>query len=571
MAYVAANGQDPNEQQATNSGAGGTITSGGAQGASGGGSSAYQAPAASRGNPSGTPNVSQYLNANPNAGQQLASGITQNVQNQANKLNQNYQTSQDQLGNLYNPLNTSVSQGQNTANAAFQDPQALLSAYQNQQTGQAYNANDYNNYNNLQSNIAGTQQYNAQQSQLQGAQTAATNANQNFQSQLGSLGQTAGLAANQLGQNQLLSQSVATPNYSSAQQALDTLFLQSKAPQLQQNLNNIYNTTSQNLTQPGNDYTAKLNALQGLSNQNATGTANLFQNGNWAGTPGAASATGGLNQIGLDTVNNYANLGTQSTADQTAMQQAATNNNFSQDQLNQLGLTAGTQTYGLSPTQILQAQYGQDLNPAAVQAYNAGGSAQAASGDEFARYNALNSIAGGVSGAGQNSIFGTATTAGYTPYAALNQDQLQTQLGAAQQGLSSDYNTALQQTEQAMNSNKNINNSSWINQLQNAKNPGQAEQDIQSYLNNLNSEGVNNNTGEFSMTNPFQQYYNSEYLPGVTSTINGQSYSPGYTPYTNATNTPTGNGLAGGPGAPVSPEQQAAWQKLINNTALPNV
>lgn len=552
MATVAPNGQDPNEQgSGPNMGGSGTITgSSGAPGITGGNASAYQSPAAPRGNPGGMPNVQDYFNANQGAGARLNNSITGNVQNQANQVNQNYNTSQSQLNNLYNPLNQNISQGQSAANTAFQNPQDLLTAYQTAQaqanpapgtTPTAPNQQNLSAYNAFEGDIAGTQQYNQNQQQLQNYNQAGQQAVNNLQPQVGNLQQTANMGANQMGQNQLLQRAVGTPNYNMGQQTLDSLFLSGQGNKLQQNLNNIYNKTNQNVQGLNTDYQSKLSALNQLAGQNTAYAQNLFLNG-----PGTGAAQGqGLNQIASNVQNQYNNLsgpnGSAAQA-QAALQSAAATNGFTPEQLQSLGLTSGQHTWGVTPTDLLTAG---GYSPTALAAYNQGGAAQAATADQLARYNALNQLAGGPAGVAQPGIFGTSTTAGYSPYTLSNPSEIQNAIDARQQTVTgTDFQNALNGLVQnlpntggprpgfggfspAQSSNPNYNNFlSQLNQgiVNKSLNPDALNSLVQNYMAN---PGPNQDQNVLNQIfNPFTQYYKNEYAPASTSIINGQGIIP---------------------------------------------
>lgn len=564
MAIVAANGQDPNQQGQTNLGGGGTIMSGGMPtGGGGGASSAYQGPAASGATPSGTPNIQQYLAANQGAGQRLSGAITGNVQNQASQIGQQVNQQQQSLQNQYQPLNQQVQGGQQAANVAFQDPQALLNAYNAAQqqsnptpgtTPTAPNAQDLSNYNAFQANVAGTSAYNQQQNQIASYGQAGQQANQALQAQLGMLGQTTAMGANQMGQNQLLQQTVGTPNYSSGQQALDALFLQGQGQQLQNNLNNIYNQTNQNVTGLSTDTQNKLAALQQLSGQNAAYTQNLFANG----VPGQQGT--GLNQIAGNVAQEAAALQQSAPQQQAAIQQAFQNNTFTPQQLQQLGLTQGQQTWGLTAQDIMNAGNLQtpsvsNLSPTAL-------NAAAANPQEFARYNALNQLAGNP----QQSIFGGATTAGgYNPVS-FNAAGLQTAIQNQEANVKSDYMAQVQDLYNAIQNQASTQGTgfTWSQPIQNMFdqesgtlagimnsnganfNPSQAEQVAQQFANTLDFGGRG-----AGGTN-FENWYNSTFTPDITAQINAQ----GETAPVNNPNVHMGT--------PISPTQTEAWNNLIN-------
>lgn len=578
MAYVAPNGQDPNQQNQQGTGSQGTIsgTSGGVM--SGGGSSAYQAPNAPRSNPSGTPNIQDYLNANPNAGQHLASAVTQYGQNQANTLNQQYNTSQQQLNNLYTPINQTISQGQSAANTAFQNPTDLLNAYQTAQTqanptpgtsAAAPNQQNLNAYNAFEGNIPGTQQYNQQQQQIQNYNQAGQQVLNNLQPQANQLQQQANLATNQMGQSQLLQNTVGTPNYTPGQQTLDSLFLSGQGNQLYQNLNNIANTANTQVSGLGTNYQNKLAALQQLAGQNTAYTQNLFLNG-----PSTNSQQGtGLNQIAANVNQEYA--GAQAAQPEQVNTFNASANaagsgtsahpygQFTATQLNQLGLPGSEQAWGVNLSPYIHAT--------TLQPQSAGGNAQVASADEFARYNALNQLAGGTSGSVQPSIFGTSTTAsGFNPVSfdasafqqavqqqkqALTSSDLQNQFANINPQISAAYGV------EAPNIIGNINSmlkaGTDPNQILTAlTNPTYENQLANSYTNYLANQGWN--TGFAGMASnaynqalqPFETWLKNTYNPAANDILGNKPVQ---------TSGPQG-GLTGAPTLTIPGTYGTSWQ-----------
>jgi hypothetical protein len=571
MAILAPNGQDPNNpnNNQPNQGGGGTVmnsaagggnapgVSGGGGGATGGASNTQARPA---GNPSGTPNVNDYLNANQGAGQKLASGITTNVQNQANQVNNQVNTSQNQLNSQYNPLNQTLGQGQSAANTAFQDPSALLSAYQNAQAssagGSAYqgpqaNNTDLANYNAFQGDVAGTNQYNQQQQQLQNYNNTGQQANNTAQTQLNSLGQTTGSAANEMGRNQLLQNTVGNSNYNQGQQTLDSLFLQGQGNQLQQNLGNIQNQTAANVNNANTDYQTKLNNLQGLSGSNTQYAKNLFLNG--PGTTANAPQGQGLNQIGTAATAAAAADNASAPAQLAALQAAAAANNgqgrFTAAQLQQLGLQPGEQAWGVG----LGGGTG-DAN--FIQAGTPATAATATDQATLDRYNALNQLAGGPNGL-QTSVFGNATTAGgYNPINFNNagfQTAVQNQQNAI---LGSDFSNAISGIS-------GTDNSSFANLIQNLQTqqaagkltPQQAMQEAnavkQSYVNSTNAMGQGQLTPAATVADQRLQsltnYYNNVYNPAAGDTLgNTLTTIGGQTVVGGNPNQPTNGGFGRG-------------------------
>jgi hypothetical protein len=577
MAILAQNGLDPNDQanQGT-SGGSGTITNSGPTPVGGGsapgvgGAPSTSNQTVNRGNPSGTPNVNNYLQANQNAGQNLASGITNNVQNQANQVNSQVNSNSNSLNSQYNPINNTLQGGQSAANTAFQNPQALLDAYnaaqaQNTQgagyQGAAPNNTDLQNYNAFQGDVAGTAQYQQNQQGIQNYNTAGQQANNQNQTNLTNLGQVTGSGANELGRNQLLQNTVGNPNYNQGQQTLDSLFLQNQGNQLQQNLSGIQNTTAQNVNNANTDYQSKLSALQNLSGQNSSYAQNLFLNG--AGANANAPQGTGLNQISANVANEYANAQTQA-ANAQALGTALVNNTITPDQLAALGIAPNTQTWGLSGQDISNA--GNFQTPALLAA-NQGGNAQAANANEFARYNALNQLAGGPSGAVQPSIFGSATTAGNWSPQTFDTTGMQNAISQQQQNVTNDFQTNLNKTIQALGaigSSGGQTIAPWqlsaeLQKQENSGNltPQQAEQEIQQYMPTLEQFGTAFGN-PVTAANYFNNYYTNEFEPDATATIGGQAMAPS----SPVSTTPSPVHV----GTPMNPATQQFWNQLLNNS-----
>lgn len=419
MATIA-NQYDPNNPNANaNNGGSGTVmpSMGGGDASGGGGGGEGSAT------PYQPPNVSQYLAANQGAGEQLTQGITSNIQNQANQLGNQQQNASNSLNKQYNDLNANLNT--NTANqvaqAAFQNPQQLLDSYNaskanssNQPLSQPMSAEQQqaaNQYNQFQQLNTGGYNQGIQNYGNQGQQYQA-----DLQNQLSGLTQQTGSTQNEMGRNQLLQNAIGQGNYNQGQQTLDSLFLQgspgqrnagglSNLQQLQQNLGNIGNQATQSVKGLGADTQNRLAALQGLAGSDQALIKNLFLNGGQSGA--------GLNQIANNVQNQY-NTAKQNATDVTSgFDQAFTSGQYTPEQLAALGLKSGQQTWGLSGEDIRNAA-GYQANPLAD--FAQGGAAMTASPEEFARYNALNQLAGGPSGL-QSSVFGSATQAGgFNPY-----------------------------------------------------------------------------------------------------------------------------------------------------------
>lgn len=446
MATLAQFNQDEEEQtnQAEQTGGGGQVLSStegevsggaGAQGQAAGTSGAPQRPTLSN-----KPNIQQYLQANQGAGEQLAGGIQGNVQRQADELGQNVNTFDQQLDTKYNPLYQTEQQGSQVIQSAFQNPEQLLNAYnasQNQQQGQALSEdqqNSLNQYNQFQAynnpNAGG-----GLNQQISNYGSAGQNATANLQNQYQGLNQQIGQANTETGRFGLLQQAVGQPSYNQGQQTLDALFLQAQpgvTRQLQQNLGNIGQQSRQQITDLGTEAQSKLRALQGLSSQNERSVKDTF--------------TGGVRDIGRNVKSSYENLAATVPQQQESMRQGVLNNRLTPEQLAQLGHNSAKDgqlhTWGLSGQDILNAgQFA--ANP--LLAGNAGGYAQAATPEEFARYNALNQLAGGPSGLEAN-MFGTAQTAGgYNPITFNHNNLLSAIQGRKDTVLGTDMRNALNQ------------------------------------------------------------------------------------------------------------------------------
>lgn len=533
MATIA-NQYDPNDPNANqNTGGGGTVMPATSSSAPASGGAGYNAGAGAlnRPTPSGTPNVQQYLNANQGAGQQLTQGITNTVQNQANQVNQGINQAQNTLNAQYEPLQQNLgSGGQQTIQTAFKDPQSLLDSYNaaksqtatsapltsDQQTG----ANQYNQFQNL--NTGGYNQG------IQNYNTAGQQQYNQIQNQVGNLNQVTGSANNEMGRNQLLQQTVGQPNYNQGQQTLDALFLQGQPGglnTLKNNLQGIQNGVNQNVNAATADTQSKLAALQGLSAQDQATIQNLFTNGGAGGT--------GLNQIASNVGNEYTQAVQNATNTDQGLQTAFKSNQYTPDQLKQLGLTPGQQTWGVDVAQA--GQY--HLNPLAAAAN--GGNAQVATPEEFARYNALNQLAGGPTGL-QPNIFGSATTAGgYNPVA-FDTTALQNAINIKKTGLMGEKLTnAVNSIYPALGVPKSgasfggigtgprydtSSESTLANQLQSGINagtltPDQANQYLQNAINGWVSNQHEDRNALNQLFQPFENYYQQEYLPAANAQI----------------------------------------------------
>lgn len=446
MATLAQFNQDEEEQtnQAEQTGGGGQVLSSTEGEVSGGqpsgGQASGSATPAGRATLSHKPNINQYLQANQGAGEQLAGGIESNVQRQADELGQNVNTYGQQLESKFNPLNQTQQQGSQVIQSAFQNPEQLLNAYnaaQNQESGQSLSddqQSSLNQYNQFQAynnpNAAG-----GINQQIANYGSAGQNANFNLQNQYQGINQQIGQANTESGRFGLLQKAVGQPSYNTGQQTLDALFLQAQpgvTRQLQQNLGNIGQESRQQINELGTDAQSKLRALQGLSAQNQKSVKDTF--------------TGGLQDINQNVKNSYNQLAATAPGLQERIRQGVLNNKLRGDDFSELGYNTSKDgplhTWGLSGQEILNAG-NFSANP--LLAAEQGGYAQAASPEEFARYNALNQLAGGPSGL-QSNMFGTATTAGNYDPISFDQSALQNSINARKNTImGTDFKNALGQ------------------------------------------------------------------------------------------------------------------------------
>lgn len=533
MATVAQFDQDQNNQNqpGQNPGGGGQVlnsTGGGGASSSGGGAApagqgTYSAPRQAQ---SGAPNINQYLQANQGAGQQLAGGITSNIQNQANQLNQNVNTAQSSLQNQYQPLQQNLGdKSQSTIQTAFQNPQQLLDAYNQSKTqsGNAPLSNDqqgqldqYNNFQNL--NTGGYNQA------ISNYGTTAQQLGGNLQNQYQNLAQQTGQANNEMGRNQLLQNTVGQPGYNQGQQTLDTLFLQAQpgvANQLKQNLGQIGSQAQQQVQNFGTDAQSKLAALQGLSSQDQQSIKNLFTNG------AGGSSPQGLNGIASNVGNEYA-----------AAQAASANNpqvaadfakgQLSPDEMSKLGLDPNQKVWDLfqasNPNKGQLASYvNQNALDQNVNGVGAG-NAQVAGADEFGRYNALNSLLG--NNGSQNNIFGGAAAAGggYNPYSLDTQRYNDAIANRAQFYQQEDPRDIARQVQGTINSNGTFGSAILPGVSQGLAGITNSTGNVDmSQLQNIINNAVSKQHGETGQTDTYQQTYNQD-----TGVGPNQSYLSSY-------------------------------------------
>ncbi len=510
---------DPNKPQTDGTGVGMPASSGGA----GGGGASTAAPAQGGYQP---PNVSQYLAANQGAGQQLTQGITGNVQGQANQLSQGVNTARSELEKKAAPLQQNLGEGATSAindvykNAtSYADPKKLLDDYN---AAKAANPTDtttpnpatLNQFNKLNTggygqDITNYGKYGTQQQNILGGQ-------------LNNLTDQTGSAANEMGQGQLLRNAVGRNSYNQGEQALDTLFLQgqpgqtsgtSNLRQLQQNLGGIGKAATGQVNTLGTDTQKRLAALHGLSTGNQDYIKSTFGKG--------------LSDITTNVGNELTAAQAGGPAAQAAYAEAAKTGNYTPEQLAALGINPGTHNWGLSSANYLtNNQLGT----------GAAGNAQVATPEEFARYNALNQLAGGPNGLAANNIFAGQTTAGgYNPVGFRNADYTQAVadqknkvtnidlLGAVGQMAGEDTGGLMAKiqagiaagtmTPEQANDLVNSQKASTIAKYKNAEDQGGGDVDWSA----INAE-----------YNPWANYYGGEYGPAAASVL-GQT-SPDATP-----------------------------------------
>jgi hypothetical protein len=349
--------------------------------------------------PSGRPNVQQYLKANQGAGEQLQSGIQSNFNKQIEQSSRDLAAQREALNTKANPLEKDLGdEGSEKIKSSFKDPAKLLN-----QQGQL----DLNNQAAQQWQRYQTGGY---QGDIQNLNTQMTDAQRNLQAQTAGLSQTAQGAGTETGRFDLLRNSFGQPNYSRGQQKLDQLFLQAQpgvARNLQQNLTQATNPLKQNVEQFGTDAGARMTALQNMSKARQDQIKGLLSSGvDSAGLE--TDLTGrGFQDISQSAQSSLANAQA-AVANVPGLRERLAKNQLTSADLSALGLQSGTQLYDTDLSQYITQN---DRTPTL---------ANAADPAEFARYRALQQLAGDTSG----DIYGGATeVGGFTPYD-FNRDSL---------------------------------------------------------------------------------------------------------------------------------------------------
>ncbi len=366
--------------------------------------------------PSGRPNIQQYLKANEGAGENLSQGIQQRYGQDADKFNKNLDETKSKFEAGSNPLNQKLGdEADNQIKTAFKDPSAILADQQQMQNFSKLRDSGYK------SDIQGLGQQFAQQKV-------------GLQGQLNQLGQQADLAKTEGGRFKLLQDTFGQPNYTRGQQKLDQLFLQTQ-PGVGQGLSKgLYEhraAATQGLSAADQEAQAKLQALQGLSDQRGQQVKDALYKGTDVAGLDANISDRGLEDIGTSVNNDLAKAKALESR-HPGMVERLKNNQLTTADVAALGLTSDffantnndrnlTGIAGPSETYQKvtdQPSYGGTIYNTDLSSYlrqNAidPTAAQVANPEEFARYRALQQLAGDTSG----DVFGGATEAGgYNPY-----------------------------------------------------------------------------------------------------------------------------------------------------------
>lgn len=335
-------------------------------------------------------NLQKYISANQGAGQNMANAIGNKTQNQANNVNNEINQGNTMIGSQLDAEKNRIAQSSGFAQQVGTDPTQLTS--------------DPNK-------LAAFQQLYSGANNGQNIQNAAQGAFGNAATDISNLQNTAAQAGTEQGRFGLLQQTLGRPTYSSGQQGLDQLLMQSGGgnntlTQLQQKLGQQANLANTNLNA---DQSAIGQALSGI-NTSAAGAQNLLKNSvgtldpndsgaytvDTNGNPIKSNGTGALGQLQQALYQNQQGLIGQGTAQQKSLQAALANPS---------GMTAAdiaalnAAAPGLNLTQgehIYNTDLSQYLNPT----FNPGTISEqsVANANDLAKYNALNQLSGGVGG-----------------------------------------------------------------------------------------------------------------------------------------------------------------------------
>ena len=409
-------------------------------------------------NGTGFTNLSQYLNANQNAnaGNTISQGVNQDI----NNINQNIAQAQNQFQQsaqaspLGNEFGNNFQNTEKQMNSAVSDPYAYINGAQNDPNGfTSANANAVQNFGNqyLNASYTGPQslsnigQLQSQANQVQGL---ASPTNQ------------FGLLQRYLGGN---------TQYTTGQQNLDNALLGDSAAVKQaqaqtRGIANVVDQANAGAQQQAQTYAGQAQQLQadtraaiGIDNANnmvgasniAGPTVNAAGQAQQASTidPVTGQKLGALQNIYNQVAEQYNNT----IPTYNAVQQAYADANQSTystptgggnatlglnaADLKALGLTAGEQSFGVSP--LAAFQQGATVNPNGTpQAATLNGVATL---DQAQNFNALSQLAGGISNAPTQF---NASTAGTYTNPTINQGALQTAITNAQ----NKYNTTMNET-----------------------------------------------------------------------------------------------------------------------------
>jgi len=356
-------------------------------------------------------NVRQYLEAQA-PGTNLAQNISQKARHQAGQIQSGIQAAQNQFS-------------QQTAQAESQ----LGAGTYNQSTGKYENTQKTSELSPVKMAFQNPQDILKNQEQLkqfqqlrqqQTQQPTALNLNQ-YQQQQQNLQNEAQLAGSERGRFQLLNKTFGQPSYSTGQQRLDQLFLQSlpgQTKQLQSTLGNLASQTGQQLGAVQGQVSAHQAALQNLANQRS----------------GEINSLLGQGQQNIQSNIEQKLKDIQASAPQALqeLQGRIKTNQLTKQDLASFGLRPDTVTFGQNLGEYLTA--------------NTPTAAGVASPEQVARLRALQQLSGTTEGgylAGQKDI-GTYTN----PYN-VNQQALQENINEQKQ--------ALQKTLAPLINNYNIN------------------------------------------------------------------------------------------------------------------
>lgn len=374
MAFDDSQSQTQDDQQKNQGGQDAQQLSGGGGGFAGqaspqGGAAGGSNQPASSG---GWTNLNSYLSANADqgqaVGQTLANNVDQSAQNAQGALNQNVSDYNKQYSALptQEQAHTNIQNTLGNLEQVNSDP-SQVSQYQSYLN----NSYDYGGGASAPSSFQNVKGANGQ-SDYSNTQQAYNTASQNLQNTQSESGRDL-LLQNQYGSN--------GQQYNQGEQAFDQLLLQQN-PGNQAALNNTYQKYQGSIL-PGANTNGLSNDIYQAS-QAADTTAQNWKNTSAAIQNEANTALqGSIGSHAGDVQSQLAKAQAQRDADYQAVAQGLKGNNLTPMQLQQLGLTDGTQTYGVDMGQFL-SQEGPALN-----------ANQTASASDYANAKALQALASG--------------------------------------------------------------------------------------------------------------------------------------------------------------------------------